>query len=316
MPVPVLHPLTLADRKEFEAALKTVPAADSLLAAYAFPYHFIWHELFNYEWLELEGHYCLLAANQDGAFLALPPVGPDPCGPALSAALRFLKERNRIAGISRIENVPAEAADRCRAQGYRVVAKSADDYLYRRVDLAGLRGDRYKSQRADYNHCVKHAEPSVRLYRSDDVGACLDLFRRWQGGIANDDAATFARQLAADAESAHRVALRMASELDLVGLIAEVDERVEAYTLGYPLSRSLAAPVGGEGEGAVFCILLEIANRRIKGLAQYIFREFCRKLTAYEFINAMDDSGLSGLRQAKEQYHPVRLVPSYIVSEA
>src|SRR5712692_8481712 len=121
MPVPVLHPLTLANRKEFEAALRTAPAAaDSLLAAYGFPYHFIWHELFSYEWLELEGHYCLLAANQDGAFFALPPLGPDPCGPALSAAMRFLKERNRIAGISRIENVPAELVDGCRAQGYRV----------------------------------------------------------------------------------------------------------------------------------------------------------------------------------------------------
>jgi uncharacterized protein len=313
MPGPVLHPLTLAARKEFEAAVRTAPAADSLLAAYGFPYHFIWHELFSYEWLELEGHYCLLAANQDGGFFALPPLGPDPCGPALPAALRFLKERNSIAGISRIENVPAELADRCRAQGYRVVAKGAD-YLYRRVDLAGLRGDRYKSQRADYNHCVKHADPSVRLYRSEDLGPCVDLFRRWQRDIAATDAATFARQLAADAESSHRVALRAASELDLTGLVAEVHGRVEAYTFGYPLTPALSGDVSGAS--STFCILLEIANRQIKGLAQYIFREFCRKLTSYDFINAMDDSGLSGLRQAKEQYHPVRLLPSYIVSEA
>jgi uncharacterized protein len=311
MTVPILHPLTLADRKQFEAALRTARAGN-FLAACGFPYHYIWHELFTYEWLELEGHYCLLAGNQDGAFFSLPPLGPDPCGPALSTALRFLKEHNRIAGISRIENVSADVADGCRIQGYRVAPKCVD-YLYRREDLAGLRGDRYKSHRAAYNQCLKQARPRVRSYRSEDLGACLDLFRRWQRGIAGDDAAMFARQLAADAESAHRVALRSAAELELVGLIAEVEGRVEAYTFGYPLP----GPAGeSAGSSSVFCILLEIANRRIKGLAQYIFREFCRKLAPYEFINAMEDSGLAGLRQAKEHYHPVRLVPSYIVSEA
>jgi hypothetical protein len=95
-----------------------------------------------------------------------------------------------------------------------------------------------------------------------------------------------------------------------------VDGRLAAYTFGYPLPISLAPQEGGEGEGSVFCILFEIADRAVKGLSQFIFREFCRELEPYEFINTMDDSGLDGLRRAKLAYHPVRLVESFIVSPA
>ena len=103
---------------------------------------------------------------------------------------------------------------------------------------------------------------------------------------------------------AHRVALHDAAELGLLGLVVEVEGRLAAYTLGYPLSDS------------VFCILFEIADRDVRGLAQYIFREFCRSLARSEFINAMDDSGLEGLRRAKQSYHPERIVTSYIVTAA
>ncbi len=54
----------------------------------------------------------------------------------------------------------------------------------------------------------------------------------------------------------------------------------------------------------------------MKGLGAYIFREFCRELESYELINTMDDSGLEGLRRAKQAYHPAKLVESFIISPA
>ena len=72
----------------------------------------------------------------------------------------------------------------------------------------------------------------------------------------------------------------------------------------------------GQCEGAVFCILFEIADRNVKGLGTYIFREFCRELESSELINTLDDSGLLGLRRAKHAYHPIRLVESFIISPA
>ena len=301
MPAPVVHPLTLEDRDWFEAMLKANGVLRDPLAAYSFPYHFIWQSLFTYEWVELEGHHCLLAGNQAGSFLALPPLGPDPCGSAMARAFAFLADRNQTPAVTRIENAPESLTSRCHEQGYRVTPKGPD-YVYRRTDLVGLRGDRYKGQRVSYNHCLRHAHPSYRPYRSDDGDACLALFRQWQAGVKETGAVDLARHLAADAESAHRNALRHATDLGLVGRVVEVDGKLAAYTFGYSLTP------------ATFCVLLEIADRQVKGLSQFIFREFCRELESYELINTMDDSGLEGLRRAKLAYHPVRLVESYIVT--
>jgi hypothetical protein len=301
VPAPSLRPFTLEDRSWFEARLVAHPVPGDQLAAYSFPYHVIWEEHFAYEWVELEGHGCLVAGNTEGSFLALPPIGPDPCGPVMAQAFAFLSGRNKVAALTRIENAPESLAACCRDQEYRVAPKGPD-YLYRRDDLVGLHGDRYKSQRAEYNHCLKEWHPVCRDYRPNDADACLALYRRWREGVKGDAASDLSRHMAADAESAHRTGIGHAAELGLVGRVVEVNGHVAAYTFGYPLNAQ------------TFCILFEIADRQVKGLGTYIFREFCRELAPYEFINAMDDSGLDGLRRAKLAYHPIRLVESFIVS--
>ncbi len=301
MPEPSLRPLALADRPRFEAALAAHAVTGEPLAACSFPFHFIWQGLLRYEWTELEGHLCLVAGNQDGSFLALPPIGADPCGPAMAKVFEFLARRNRTPALTRIENAPESVAARCREQGYRVAPKGPD-YVYRQADLVALRGDCYKSQRVAYNHCVAHAHLMYRPFRPDDAGACLALFQQWRQGVKHDDASDHAAHLAADAEHAHRQGITHAVDLGLLGRVVEVKGRVAAYTFGYPLNAT------------TFCILFEIADRNVKGLGAYIFREFCRELESYELINTMDDSGLEGLRRAKLAYHPIKLVESSIIS--
>ena len=59
-------------------------------------------------------------------------------------------------------------------------------------------------------------------------------------------------------------------------------------------------------------MLFEITDLSTKGLAQFIYREFCKELMdTYRWINAMDDSGLENLKRVKNAYHPTRLIPSY-----
>jgi len=301
VPAPSLRPLALEDRSWFEARLAAHPAPGDRLAAHSFPCHFIWRDLFAYEWMELEDHVCLVAGDSEGSFLALPPIGPAPCGPAMAEALGFLSERNKAGALTRIENVPESLAGCCRDLGYRVRPKGPD-YLYRRDDLVGLHGDRYKSRRVDYNHCVKQSGPRLRAFRPEDADGCRVLYRQWREGVKGDASADLSRHMAADAESAHRVGIARAADLGLIGRVVEVEGRIAAYTFGYPL------------DATTFCVLFETTDRRVKGLGAYIFREFCRELAPYEFINTMDDSGLDGLRRAKLAYHPIRLVESYIVS--
>jgi len=300
---PSLRPLTLPNRARFEASLAAHAVPGDPLAAYSFLFHFIWQGLLQYEWTELESHLCLFAGNSEGSFLALPPIGPDPCGPAMGKAFEFLSNRNKTPAFTRIENAPEGMAVRCREKGYPVAPKGPD-YVYRRADLVALRGDRYKSQRVAYNHCVAHSKLMYRPFRPDDAGACLALFQQWRQGVKHDGISDLAAHLAMDAEHAHRQGIAHAADLGLIGRVVEVEGRIAAYTFGYPLNPS------------TFCVLFEIADRQVKGLGAYIFREFCRELESYELINTMDDSGLEDLRRAKLAYHPLRLVESFIITPA
>jgi hypothetical protein len=67
----------------------------------------------------------------------------------------------------------------------------------------------------------------------------------------------------------------------------------------------------------VFCVALEVADRTIPGLAQFIFRECCRAAHARgaEYINAMDDAGLPKLAKSKQSYRPAAMLHNFIVTE-
>jgi hypothetical protein len=315
VPIPSIRPLTLADRPRLEAALAS---SNTPLASYAFAPHYIWRNLFAYSWAEIERHFCLFAQYKDGIYMPLPPLGMEPfspegrgegegsrfCAEALTQAFAFMRASNKGSAVSRVENVPEEQKPLVEALGYRVQPKDPE-YLYRTRDLAGLVGDLYKSQRAACNRFVREHRYRYEPYKDDDRDACLALHREWaaQKLEAGTDAA--ARLMLADSESAHRAAVTDHQALGLVGRVVRVGERIRAYTFGY------------RRNPAVFCVLLEVTDRRIPGLAECIFRECCREADAqgYEFVNTMDDSGLATLARSKQAYHPVRLVPSYIASE-
>lgn len=215
----------------------------------------------------------------------------------------MMRDRNGGSAVSRVENVPEELAGELQALGYRLTPKDPD-YLYRTADLAALAGDAYKSQRAACNRFERERQHAFDPYQESDRDACAQLCREWmaQKRATGEDAV--ARQMLADSEAAHGEALTHACALGLAGHVVRVDGRIRAYTFGYERSSS------------VFCVLLEVADRSIPGLAAWIFRERCRLALAqrYEFINAMDDSGLPSLARSKRAYHPARLVPSYIAT--
>lgn len=296
-----LKPLGSGDRVRFANALA---ASDSTLAAYHLAPHLIWQSLFSYRWTELAGHLCLFAENQEGMFMPLPPLGPGPLNEPVAKAMAIMRERNHRSKITRIENIPGELKPTLEALGYRVTPKD-HEYLYRARDLAELRGDRYKSQRAAYNRFVRAGPFHYEPYRDVDRDACLALYRDWCAQQERRGLDAVARQMLTDSEAAHREALTHCRDLGLVGRVVRMDAAIRAYTFGYERSPS------------VFCVLLEVADRSIPGLAQFVFREFCREAfgRGCEFINTMDDSGLPSLARSKRAYHPVRLIPSYIATE-
>jgi hypothetical protein len=298
--------LTMNERGRFEDAVRATPWIDSALplAAFGFAYHACWLSLLPAWWKEEAGLLYLAAESPDGLFLAVPPLGTGDIRSGFDQAFALMRKHNGGSAATRIENVPGSLVTGCRAWGYRVTPKGSD-YLYRTQDLVALAGDAYKSQRAACNRYEReHGAPLV-AYLGSDREACAALFREWRAQKSGQDRDSFGAMLLADAESAHRRALDRPEDLGLEGAVVRLHEKPRAYTFGYWLNPS------------VFCVLFEVADRTIPGLAQYVFREFCRQagVRGATLINTMDDSGLPTLARSKRAYHPHRELPNFIVTD-
>ena len=301
-----LHRFTLDDIPRMTTALDQLGLChDQPLAAYSPVYHYVWNGLLAYWWMELQGTFCLFAQSPDGWFMPLPPVGAGSIDASLSDAMGLLRRWNGDSPVSRVENVPSQLGPELERLGYRLTPKEPD-YLYRATDLAALAGDRYKSQRALCNRFEREQSFEMDSYQVRDRQDCRALLENWSQQKQAEGLEAFGVMLLADAVSAHETIWSQASTLRVTGRVVRTHGRLCAYTFGYWLT------------SATFCVLLEVTDRALPGLAQYLFRETCRTAVAEgaEYINAMDDAGLSGLRASKQAYHPALLIPNFVASLA
>jgi hypothetical protein len=219
--------------------------------------------------------------------------------------MELLRRWNGDSPVSRVENVPSMLVPELERLGYRLTPKEPD-YLYDARDLAALAGDRYKSQRALCNRFEREQSFEMDSYQVGDRRNCLALLGEWSRQKQAEGLEAFGVMLLADAAPAHDTIWSQASALRVTGRVVRTHGRICAYTFGYWLT------------SVTFCVLLEVADRTLPGLAQYLFRETCRTAVAEgaEYINAMDDAGLPGLRAAKQAYHPAILIPNFIAFPA
>ncbi len=300
------HALTPADVPRFARALESSGFLRlDALAAYAFPYHYVWTTQLPYRWMESGGTFFLFAQSPDGWFMPLPPLGPRPLKETVGEAFALMRRWNGSSSASRIENVMTPQKEVVERLGLRCRQKEGD-YLYQAGYVAGLAGDRYKSQRALCNRVERERTVIARPYRGQDADGCLALLTRWaeqkRAGFLDEAGALFLE----DALSAHALVFAEHERIGLSGTVALLDNKVEAYTFGYWLTPR------------TWCVLIEVADRSIPGLSQWLFREICRAAVAKGamFINAMDDAGLPGLRAAKQHYHPIAIIENWIVTES
>jgi hypothetical protein len=297
-----LRRLTLDDIPHMQMVLdQSGWCRDQSLAAYSPTYHYMWNGLLAYWWMELQGALCLFAQSPDGWFMPLPPIGAGSIDAPLFEAMGLLRRWNGDSPVSRVENVPSQLASKLERVGYRVTPKEPD-YLYRAADLAALAGDRYKSQRALCNRFEREQSFEMDSYQVRDRQGCRALLGDWSRQKQVEGLESFGVMLLADAAPAHEVIWSQAAALRITGKVVRTRGRLCAYTFGYWLTN------------ATFCVLLEVTDRTLPGLAQYLFRETCRTAVAEgaEYINVMDDAGLPGLRASKQAYHPAVLIPNFV----
>jgi hypothetical protein len=270
------------------------------LSSYSLAAHYIWRHAFRFLWAVRDETLLLFAEYDRLIYMPIPPVGR-PTRRLIVDLLEWMGQRNRNPEAGRIENVVEVDLGLYRSIGCEI-RSSFPEYLYRRDSLAALRGDPYKSQRAACNLFEKnHPRRSLEPFRPEDRGECLALYDLWSRRRSSAYEDSYYRALLSDSRMAHEHALNHARSLGLAGRVLRIDGRIEGYTFGFPRGSN------------TFCVLLETVNPGIKGLSAFIFREFCREMSDYAFVNTLDDSGLENLRRTKLTYRPIQLVTPYAV---
>jgi len=270
------------------------------LAVYAFANIYIWKGLFDISWVIIEDSLCVFFKDKTGAFLYLPPLGGEIKPTVVETAFKIMDNLNKNRDISRIENVEEKDISFYKRLGYECVSKPFD-YICLREELVELKGERFKSKRACYNYFLKHYQYTYEPFSLKDKGACLCLYRLWMSQRETKSQDPVYRGMLKDSLNALKILLDYYRQLDITGRVIKINQKLKAFSFGFPLNKD------------IFCIQYEITDLSIKGLAQFIFREFCSELNPYSYINIMDDSGLANLSRVKLSYHPARMAPSYIV---
>jgi hypothetical protein len=289
--------LRIQDRRVFERFLGL---EKHRLSVYAFPNIYIWKGLFEIFWMLIDGELCVFFKDRMSCFMYLPPLGIKKNPRVIERAFAVMAEHNRDASLSRIENVEEEDLARYKAWGYESVLKSCD-YLCKQADMAELRGDRFKSKRSGVNYFEKQYQYEYAPFLPGSGKACIALYTRWmheRGNVNQDPVYT---GMMRDSLNSLKILLGDYGRLHCTGRVVKIDGRIQAFTFGFPVAED------------IFCVLYEIADRAIKGLSQFIFRNFCAEFKEYAYINIMDDSGLDNLKKVKRSYHPAYAVPAYIV---
>lgn len=301
---PRLQPLKVSDAPRFERAIeRSQMRSRDTPAAFAFPYHYMWTSLLPYWWMEADDTLFLFAQSPDGWFMPLPPLGPGPLDGVVDYAFAMMHQWNGTSPVSRIEHVTDSQRARFTANGYQFL-KHDGDYVYSAPALAALAGDPYKSQRALCNRVEREHRVESEPYRPEHQRDCMDLHRRWVSQKLGGGLDVMAKFLLEDAEAAHACVLEEYAQIGVSGTVIRVDHDIAGYTFGHWLTPH------------TWCILLEVADRSIPGLAQWVFRDTCRIALAQGAvsINAMEDAGLPGLRATKLAYRPVAILDTWTIT--
>lgn len=320
-----LQPLTLDDKPIFDAyAHQTY----TQLSNYAFAPLYVWRDHFQLYWTLMDDYFCVFAKQGDDYFMPILPLGISSCRrgfqPCSSRTLNviqevyhFMLESNRNPYIARIENVPQAmlppfsaacqlklATQKYQNRGVRAVLK-ATEYLYETEALGTLIGNRYKSKRQAYNAFVaRYPSATLSPYCTANRDECFALYDTWHTARAAKCDDAIYRAMLDDSQCSHRIGVTHAEALGLIGRVVRINGVIRGYTFGYSLNAD------------TFCVIFEVTDLKIKGLAQFIYREFCKELMeTYRWVNAMDDSGLENLKRVKCSYHPTQLILSYNLYE-
>lgn len=290
---PEFKPLDLADKEFLLACLARKNPAESELSAGNL---FIWNDFDRPQLTMIYGNLCLLLSPPNEPPFFLEPLGEKRIPETVEVCLGHIGRLSRVS-----ERFAAALAD----GAYRLCTiRSQYDYLYRRQELAELKGKKFDGKR---NHIkrFKAAHPGYEFLPlvPEMRKEAFALFERWSE--ERRDSAYFQRLACASQRQALLQAFDLFQELDLVGGIIRERGAVQGLIIGSRLNRDTAT------------VHFQYGDPHFSGVSPTILWEAAVGVFApFSCINLEQDLGIPGLRTAKLSFQPLKLVKKFQVEKA
>ena len=292
--------LTISDYSNistFFASLKQPPADLDALGMLA------WRASLNLHFLIEEQVLYVLANCSGETTLWGPPIGENVTMGNVARAFDLLQRVRHGKRDSSIRYVWCHYAlwQKIMASPDLRVSANATEYSYSTSKIAALSTSAYKKKRYIYEQVKRNYGPVILRYTTALAPQCLALMVVWQQQKAKRIDPKYFRKFESEVVACE-TALR--DRLPLSGVVALVNNRVEAFSIGAP-----------HGENCFSC-LFEKSNLEIRGISTFVFAELAKSCDAcYEELNAGDDCGIEYLANAKRLWKPCSTQINYLIRE-
>jgi uncharacterized protein len=305
-----LKPVELADRPIITPYFASLSQP---LSDYTFSQLLTWRNSLRILWTTLRGNLCVFANGSGDLTLLMPPIGEGSPDRSLADAFQLMDEYNAMHGVperSRVEYASEELLARLDLAGFSFQPMGAD-YVYDVRSMIDLAGGDLASKRQARNRFQRNYEYRVETYvpalHLEPCRALLDHWKIHQDAQHLEECNSHA--IKRQKESiATELTLQCATELGMRGLVVSVKDPAtgefapRAFTFGELLGPDQSS------------ITIEKTDLEIKGLAQFIFSDFCRACWSERpFVNVGDDWGLETLSWTKRSYRPVKMLQKFLL---
>ena len=199
--------------------------------------------------------------------------------------------------------------------GHEVLSdRDNSDYLYNAQDLIDLPGRKYDAKRNFIKRFAAEHEYRYLEITPELVPACREFEEHWcadrscqsDEGLSHEQEAIVEMLQSFTVLGSSPIAYRLSSiGSGIRGGALEVEGSIVAFALGEVLNQE------------TLVVHVEKADAKFTGVYAVINNEFCRHEAAkFKYVNREQDLGIPGLRQAKQSYHPARMVETFRLRRA
>lgn len=283
-------PITINDKEDIT---QFTSLSEFMNCDYAFANMCSWQFFYHSEYA-IQDNFLFIRFLLDGRKSYMFPIGKGDTKHAIDLLEKETETDNHRLCVLGVTTEAKKKMEQAYPNGFRYIAeRDFFDYIYLREDLQLLRGKKYQSKRNHINKFKNLYKYTYHPITRDIIPLCLELEYKWYQTNKTDADIDDLRH-----ENQSMIyALNHFEELNLIGCIITVNDKIIAFTYGSSINKNTIA------------VHVEKADIQYEGVFSLINQEFIIHLPEqYKYINREEDLGIPGLRQSKLSYHPTILL--------